>query len=101
MRTRSLVSAIAFAMLATAGVAQARTTEVEITVAPPPDREYIVPPPRQGYVYERPHYEWDGHQYVWTDGRFIEERPGHVYEQPRIVERGEHHYLNRGHWDDD
>jgi hypothetical protein len=84
-----------------AGIAQARSVEVEINTAPPADRVEVVPAPRPGYVYERGHYAWDGHAYVWTEGRFIEERPGHVYTQPMIEHRGEHFVFRKGHWDDD
>ena len=56
MKIRSLVTALALGLLASAGTAQARTVEVEIGAAPPPEREYVIPPPREGYIYERPHY---------------------------------------------
>ena len=93
--------ALSVGIAAAAGIAQARSVEVEINTAPPADRVEVVPAPRPGYVYERGHYAWDGHAYVWTDGRFIEERPGHTYEQARIEHRGEHYYFHKGHWDDD
>jgi len=101
MRNRVLLTALAVGMLAGAGAAQAATVEVEIGTAPPPDREVFIPAPRSGFIYERPHYTWDGRAYVWTDGRYIEERHGHVYYQPQIVHRGEHYYFHSGHWDDD
>ena len=101
MRIRSIVAALSFGLLASAGAAQAASFGVEIGVAPPPEREVIVPAPRTGYIYERPHYTWDGHAYVWTEGRYIEERPGHVYVQPNIEPRGDRFYFRSGHWDDD
>ena len=101
MRIRTLVTALAFGMLAGAGAAQAASVEVEIGVAPPPERQVIIAEPRAGYIYERPHYRWDGHAYVWSEGRYIEERRGHVYVQPEIAHRGEHYYFRSGHWDDD
>jgi hypothetical protein len=88
-------------MLAVAGVAQARGVEVEIGVAPPADRVEVVPAPRAGFVYERGHYAWDGRQYVWVEGRFLEERPGHIYAPPVIERRGERYIFRGGHWDDD
>jgi hypothetical protein len=101
MRNRVLLTALALGMLGGVGVAQANSVEVEIGVAPPPDREVIIATPRTGYIYERPHYGWDGHAYVWSEGRYIAERQGHVYVQPGIVHRGEHYYFRSGHWDDD
>ena len=93
--------ALSIGIAAGAGIAQARSVEVEINAAPPADRVEVVPAPRPGYVYERGHYDWDGNAYVWNDGRFVEERKGHVYVQPGIEHRGEHYYFHHGHWDDD
>jgi len=101
MRNRSVVAALTLGLLAGAGVAQARSIEVEIGVAPPPEREVIVAAPRPGFIYERPHYTWDGRAYVWSEGRYIEERQGHVYVQPSVEPRGERYYFRSGHWDDD
>ena len=102
MRIRTLAAAIAIGALTSPAFAESRTVEVQIGVAPPVDREVVVvPAPREGYIYERPHYDWDGNAYVWRDGRYIEERRGHEYVQPRIEHRGEHWFFHRGHWDDD
>jgi YXWGXW repeat-containing protein len=103
MRIRSVVAGVALslAMLGIGGAVQARDIAVEIGVAPPPERVEVVPAPRPGYIYERGHYTWDGRAYVWSEGRFIEERPGHVYAPPVIEHRGEHYYFRSGHWDDD
>ena len=101
MRIRYAAAAATFAILAGTGVAQAAVAEVEIAIAPPADRVVVAPPPRVGYIYERPHYAWDGKAYVWSEGRFIEERKGHVYEQPMLVQRGKVYIFRKGHWDDD
>ena len=103
MRIRSSVTGLALSvgLLAGAGIAQAKTIEVEINTAPPPARVETVPAERPGYVYERGHYKWDGHAYVWSEGRYIEARPGHTYTQPMVEHRGEHYYFRGGHWDDD
>jgi hypothetical protein len=52
------------------------------------------------YIYERGHYGWDGQQYVWSEGRFIQERPGHVYKPYAFECRGEVYYYRPGFWDD-
>ena len=101
MKIRSLVMALTLGLFASAGTAQARSVEVEINTAPPPDRVYVDPPARPGYVYERPHYRYENDKYVWHDGEWIAERQGHRYEQPKIEHRGEHWYFHSGHWDDD
>ena len=103
MKIRPVVAGLALGLsIATgAGIAQARSIEVEINTAPPPARVEVVPAERPGFIYERGHYTWDGHAYVWTEGRYIEARPGHTYEQPLIERRGEHYVFRSGHWDDD
>jgi WXXGXW repeat (2 copies) len=101
IRTAIVGTAVSIGVLAGAGIAQARSVEVEIATAPPEERVLVAPEPRPGYIYERGHYTWDGHAYVWSEGRYIEERPGHVYVQPMIEHRGEHYYYRSGHWDDD
>ena len=74
MKVRSSFAAgLTIATLAAAGAVQARDVEVEINTAPPPDRQVVVPAPREGYVYV----------------------------QPKVEHRGEHFYFSKGHWDDD
>ena len=101
MSIRTLAAAVLVGVIASPALAEVHGVDIQIGVAPPPDREVVVPAPRTGYVYERPHYEWDGNAYVWRDGRYIEERPGHVYVQPQVEHRGEHWFFHHGHWDDD
>ena len=103
MKIRNAVAGLAVGagLLAGAGMAQARSVELEINTAPPPERYEAVPAERPGYVYEHGHYKWDGHAYVWSDGRYVEARKGHSYVQPSIEHRGEHYYYRSGHWDDD
>jgi len=98
MKIPTLAAAVVVAVATSPALAD---VDVQIGAAPPPDREVVVPAPRAGYVYERPHYSWDGNTYVWNDGRYIEERKGHVYVQPQIEHRGEHWFFHHGHWDDD
>jgi len=103
MKIRSIVVALAIAlgMLGMAATANAKTVELEIGVAPPPDRVEVVPAPRPGYIYERGHYIVEGDRYVWHEGQFIREREGHHYE-PYVLERhGDRWHYRGGHWDDD
>ena len=79
----------------------ARVVELEIGTAPPPPRVEVVPEPREGFIYERGHYEWDGQRYVWVEGKFIEKREDHKW-RPYVLEpRGEKWHFRAGHWDDD
>jgi hypothetical protein len=40
------------------------------------------------YLRARP-LPWDGRQYVWNEGQFIQERPGHKYTPYAFERRGE------------
>ena len=95
------IAALSLGLLGTAAVGQAAVKEIEITVAPPADRVEVVPAPREGYIYERGHYVYDGQQYVWNEGKFIRHREGHVYTPYALEHRGEKYYFRPGHWDDD
>jgi len=79
----------------------ARVIDLEINTAPPPPREEPAPPPREGYIYERGHYGWDGHQYVWTEGKYIPKREGHEWRSYVLEPKGERWHYRAGHWDDD
>jgi hypothetical protein len=89
MKTKSLIAALALAAgsVGIAGVAYARVVDIEIGVAPPPARVEVVPAPREGYVYEKGHYETaDGQTYVWVEGRYFPNREGHIW-HPYVMER--------------
>ena len=100
IRNKIGIVALSLGLLGTATVAQA-AKEIEITIAPPADRVEVVPAPRDGFIYERGHYMYDGKQYVWNEGKFIRQREGHVYTPYALERRGEKYYFRPGHWDDD
>ena len=104
MDMRKMIAALTLASgtlgLATASQA-ARVVDVEIGAAPPPPLVEVIPPPRAGYIFQPGHYGWDGRTYVWTEGQFILDRPGHVYRPYVIEQRGERWHFRAGHWDDD
>lgn len=46
--------------------------QVYVRVGPPPPRvERIPPPPGPAYAWDRGHWRWDGHRYVWVRGRYL------------------------------
>ena len=104
MKIKCLIPALALALgtVGIATVASARVVDVEIGVAPPPARVEVVPAAREGYIYEKGHYETsDGQTYVWVEGKYIPNREGHVW-HPYVMERsGERWHFRAGHWDDD
>jgi len=97
----SVALTLGLAGSATLAAAASSSAEIELRIGPPADRVEVVAAPREGYIYERGHYDWDGNRYVWNEGRFIQKREGHVYTPYALEHRGDRWYYRRGHWDDD
>ena len=104
MKIRNLLVAAALAVgsLGFAAVGHAaRVIDIDVGVAPPPERVEVVPAPREGYLYEPGHYEWNGAEYVWIQGQFIRDREGHEWHPYVLEHRGDRWHFRGGHWDDD
>jgi hypothetical protein len=86
-------SAITAPTIASAGVM------IDIDVAPPPVRIETVPAPRVGYVWAPGFWEWRGHEHVWVEGHWMNERRGYHWVPDRWDHRGGSHYhYEPGHW---
>ena len=48
------------------------------TTPPPAVKVETVPAPRTGYVWQNGHWKYEGSQYVWVPGEFVEVRPGYT-----------------------
>lgn len=83
-----LAAAFAAALLGLGTAAQAQYTAI-VSVAPPAPRHEVMPAPRAGWVWAPGHYEWRGNEYVWLEGRWMRERVGYEYREPRWVQRGD------------
>ena len=68
------------------------TAPVEEDYGPPP----VAPPEREYWV--RGHYEWNGVQYVWVGGHYIERQAGLYWEPGRWVPRDGQWVWIGGHW---
>jgi hypothetical protein len=70
------------------------------TQAPPPLRAERRPPARRGQVWVSGHWRWDSwrRRYAWVPGRWIPNRPGFRYQQPRWVRRFGRWTLIPGGW---
>ena len=78
---------------------QAARYDVDIEIAPPPDRVEVVPAPRHGYVWAPGYHRWDHGHHVWVRGHWIREREGHRWVPHRWEQRGERWRFQEGHWD--
>ena len=65
---------------------------VEEDYGPPP----VAPPEREYWL--RGHYEWDGVQYVWVGGHYVERQAGLYWEPGRWVARNGQWVWIGGHW---
>lgn len=84
---RKILGAVLAASLMGFGAAQAQYTAI-VSVAPPAPQHEAVPAPRDGYVWDRGHYEWRGNQHVWVPGRWVTARSGYDFQERRWVQRG-------------
>jgi hypothetical protein len=85
MRNKTVLgAALAGALMGFGVAAQAYTA---IVAAPPTARYEAVPTPRSGMVWAPGHYEWRGGEYAWVEGRWMRDRPGYEYREPRWVQR--------------
>jgi hypothetical protein len=69
---------------------------------PPPRVETVPPPPGARMVWEPGHWFWNGHRYVWVDGRYVERRPsyGHYVEGRWVWAPREGRWIWRpAHWE--
>ena len=105
LRTIAAALALAIGTFGMTSMAQAaKVIDVEIGTAPPalPGRvDIITPAPREGFVYEPGHYAYDGRNYVWVEGEYIQQREGHHYVPYVMERRGERWHYRAGHWDDE
>ena len=104
-RRMFLLSCSGLAAASLAGcVVEPRREVVEVVAprAPPPPRfEAVPPPPRpvEVVVWEPSHWHWDGREYVWVGGRYIE-RPHRQaeWEAGHWRERGSQWVWVPGRW---
>ncbi len=103
MTDRRVFLSILFAGLATAGAAAAQPFGAPGEPRPyrpiPEPRPELVPSPRRGYAWEPGHWHWDGHRYVWFQGRYIPARANyHQYVPGSWVRRGGGWEWIPAHW---
>jgi hypothetical protein len=70
------VTIAATVMLVGLGSAQAQPPPpMPYAPVPPPRAEPVPPPPGTRYVWEPGHWHWNGREYIWIAGRYVETRP--------------------------
>jgi hypothetical protein len=83
-------------------VVQREVIEEVVAPQPPPPRIVEVEPPRrEGYVWARGYWHWNGHEYVAMPGHWEVFRPGYHYVHPHYERHNDGWHLNVGVWVND
>ena len=71
---------------------------VYVQVPPPPPR--VEPPPvaRRGQVWVPGHWQWNGREHVWVEGRYAARRTGYVWAPAAWVQVGGRWEYREGRW---
>lgn len=69
------LAAGAAVLLISVGTAGAQPPPPNYAPIPPPRAEVVPAPPPGRMVWEPGHWHWNGVQYVWIPGRYVERRP--------------------------
>jgi hypothetical protein len=94
-----LLAAMAASAFGAVVLPQVASAEVVIVrTAPPAPRDEVVPAARRGYVWTPGYWNWNGHRYVWTRGKYVRERTGYHYREPNWVENNGRWEFRRGQW---
>jgi len=87
--------------IATATVVAPAPQGVVVYQAPPAPRAVVAVRPAApvtGAVWVEGHWQWNGAQYVWMQGSWLQPRAGAVYVQPRWERRGRGYVYVQGNW---
>jgi len=57
------------------------------------------PAPAAYYGVEVDYYNWNGHQHVWVEGRFIAGRPGYHWAPDHWEQHNGRYRFAKGHWE--
>jgi hypothetical protein len=104
IRAVKLAGAVFLATALAGCVVQERRPVAEIVAPspPPPPRYEVVPPPSRPaeiVQWRAGHWHWDGREYVWIAGEYIEKpRPAAVWVPGHWNARGSRWVWIEGHW---
>lgn len=78
---------------------EAEPNVVYVEREPPPERiEAPSAPPGPGYVQEKGHWRWDGHDWDWVSGRWEQRRADHEWEPGHWEKKPKGHVWREGRW---
>src|SRR5947207_41053 len=72
MKKLLIATVIAASLGGGLGLAPAAYADVVVVrVAPPPARDEVIPPARDGFVWTPGYWRWNGHRHVWVNGKYV------------------------------
>jgi hypothetical protein len=75
-------------------------TDTVVTVAPPPPQvEYVSPPPMVGHIWIGGFWGWQGGRHIWNNGYWVAPRPGYRWAPHVWVREGNAYRMHQGHWE--
>lgn len=80
-------------------VAATAQTYTIVRVAPPAPMQEVAPAARRGHVWAPGYYDYRGNQYVWVQGHWLRDRPGHEWRDARWIERNGEWRRVGGDWE--
>jgi len=96
----ALLAAVASGAFAVSGCGPHADMSAGVAVGPPiPPEAGLYYDDRSGYVWIEGRWVWDGYEYRWQPGQWIEARPGYVYLQGYWDFRANHYYWTDGYWE--
>jgi YXWGXW repeat-containing protein len=103
-RIGALAATVMLAASLTGCVVEERTPVAEIVapMPPPPPRYEVVPPPprpAETLAWRPGHWHWNGREYVWVHGGYMERpRPAATWDPGHWDDRGGRWVWVDGHW---
>ena len=100
MRTKTSLLSTALLGLALSFCAASHAgAQVVVRIGPPAPVHEVIPPPREGYVWQPGYHRWDGNRYVWVPGAYAAPpRPHAAWIPGHWSHRGGGYVWVDGHW---
>jgi len=101
MKKLLIATVIAASLGGGLGLAPAAYADVVVVrVAPPPARDEVIPPARDGFVWTPGYWRWNGHRHVWVNGKYVRARHGYYWREPAWAQMENGRWrMERGRWE--
>ena len=98
IKRKLLLGALVVSTIAIAPLPAAAAVDVFVNIAPPAPRYEVVPPHREGYVWQPGYWDWRGDRHYWRKGHWVRERPGYYWHPSRWESVDGRWVMRQGGW---